>query len=106
MASAEGVIPFGVNSPAELLKIAMASYGRQVPLPEILETMIRKWTRRNVERQLGITKELSELLTQQLQALEDEAYLGLSEDSDDVSLQRSLRIRALRRELANVAESL
>ena len=38
----EGVIPFGVSSPAELLKMAMASSGRQVPLPKFLKICIRK----------------------------------------------------------------
>ena len=58
---------------------------------------------KDVERQLEMTKELSELLARQLQAMEDEAFLGLSKDSDDVSLKRSLRIRELRRELATIA---
>jgi hypothetical protein len=53
--------------------------------------------------QLEITKELSELLARQLQAMEDESFLGRN-DNDDVSRKRSLRIRALRRELATIAE--
>ena len=57
---------------------------------------------KDVERQLEITKELSELLARQLQAMEDEAFLGRNENSDDLSLKRSLRIRALRRELATI----
>jgi len=57
---------------------------------------------KDVERQLEITKELSELLAQQLHAMEDEAFLGRN-DSDDVSHKRSLRIRELRRELATIA---
>jgi hypothetical protein len=52
--------------------------------------------------QLEITKELSELLARQLQAIEDETFLRRNENSD-VSLKRSLRMRALRRELANIA---
>ena len=52
--------------------------------------------------QLEITKELSELLARQLQAIEDETFLGRNENSD-VSHKRSERIRALRRELATIA---
>jgi len=58
---------------------------------------------KDVERQLEITKELSELLARQLQAMEDEAFLGRNENSDDLSHKRSLRIRALRRELVDIA---
>jgi hypothetical protein len=53
--------------------------------------------------QLEITKELSELLARQLQTIEDETFLGRNENSDDVSHKRSLRIRALRQELATIA---
>jgi hypothetical protein len=53
--------------------------------------------------QLEIAKELSELLARQLQATEDEAFLGRNENSDDVSHKRSLRIRALRQEMAIAA---
>jgi hypothetical protein len=52
--------------------------------------------------QLEITQELSELLARQLQTMEDETFLGRN-DSDDVSHKRSLRIRALRQELATIA---
>jgi hypothetical protein len=52
--------------------------------------------------QLEITKELSELLARQLQAMEDESFLGRNENNDDVSRKRSLRIRTLRRELATI----
>jgi hypothetical protein len=58
---------------------------------------------KDVERQLEITKELTELLARQLQAMEDEAFLGRNENSDDLALKRSERIRALRRELATIA---
>ena len=53
--------------------------------------------------QLEITKELSELLARQLQAMEDESFLGRNENNDDVSRKRSLLIRALRRESATIA---
>ena len=52
--------------------------------------------------QLEIAKEVSELLARQLQTMEDESFLGRN-DNDDVSRKRSLRIRALRRELATIA---
>jgi hypothetical protein len=58
---------------------------------------------KDVERQLEITKELSELLARQLQAMEDEAFLGRNENSDQLSQKRSVRIRELRRELATIA---
>ena len=58
---------------------------------------------KDVERQLGITKELTELLARQLQAMEDEAFLGRDKNRDDISLKRSERIRELRRELATIA---
>ena len=55
---------------------------------------------KDIERQLEITKELSELLARQLQAMEDEAFLGRTKNTDEVSHKRSERIRALRRDLA------
>jgi hypothetical protein len=54
--------------------------------------------------QLEITKkEVSELLARQLQAIEDESFLGRDKNRDDMSLKRSERIRALSRELATIA---
>ena len=50
--------------------------------------------------QLEMTKELAELQGQQLQAIQDDVFLGWNENRDDVSFNRSLRISALCRELA------
>jgi hypothetical protein len=55
---------------------------------------------KDIERQLELTKELAELLHEQLEAMKDGLYLGWSQARDDAARKRSERIRALRQELA------